>query len=220
MAETHHEPVVVIGLGRFGAAIAVELSRQGTDVLAIDESHDIVQSLSSELAQVVTADCTDLEALTQLGVGDFRQAVVAIGEHLEDNILVTSHLVDLGVGDIWAKATSAHHGRILERIGAHHVVFPEHDMGQRVAHLVSGNVLDYLRIDGDFAIAKLRPPKEILGVPLKDTDVRSKHGVTVVAVKCGDDAFTHVGLDTVIRDGDVILAVGHSDDIEHLGDGS
>src|SRR4029079_18238588 len=133
---------------------------------------------SVRLPHAVTADCTDIEALQQLGVGDFHRAVVAIGDHLEDSILVTSLLVDLGVRDIWAKATSTHHGKILERLGAHHVVFPEKDMGQRVAHLVSGNVLDYLQVDRDFALAKLRPPKEILGVPLAESTIRSKHGVT------------------------------------------
>jgi trk system potassium uptake protein TrkA len=211
-----HGPTVVIGLGRFGSAIALELTRQGDEVLAIDSSDRAVQEMSSELAQVVTADCTDLETLRQLGVGDFRHAVVAIGDHLEDSILVTSLLVDLEVPDIWAKATSAHHGRILERIGAHHVVFPEQDMGQRVAHLVSGNVLDYLRIDGDFALAKLHPPHEIINVPLSRSEIRSKHGVTVVAVKRGDDAFTYATNETVVGRDDVILAVGHSDDIEHL----
>lgn len=211
-----HGPTVVIGLGRFGSAIALELTRQGDDVLAIDSSNRTVQALSSELAQVVTADCTDLETLRQLGVGDFRHAVVAIGDHLEVSILVTSMLVDLGVPDIWAKATSAHHGRILERIGAHHVVFPEQDMGQRVAHLVAGNVLDYLRIDGDFALAKIRPPKDVIDVPLHRTEVRSKHGVTVVAVKHGDEAFTYATNETVLSRADVILAVGRSDDIERL----
>lgn len=107
MADTHHAPVVVIGLGRFGTAIALELERQGTEVLAIDRVNRTVQDLSSQLTHAVTADCTDMEALRQLGVGDFRRAVVAIGDHLEDSILVTSLLVDLEVRDIWAKATSA-----------------------------------------------------------------------------------------------------------------
>lgn len=218
MGENGHEPVVVIGLGRFGSALAVALEEQGTEVLAIDNSDKRVQSLAARLTQAVTADCTDIEALQQLGVGDFHRAVVAIGDHLEDSILVTSLLVDLGVPDIWAKATSTHHGRILERLGAHHVVFPEKDMGQRVAHLVSGNVLDYLQVDRDFALAKLRPPKEILGVPLAQSTIRSKHGVTVVAVKKGDGPFSYATNETVVERGDVILAVGPNADIEHLVD--
>jgi len=218
LGETNHEPVVVIGLGRFGTALALALEQQGTEVLAIDSSNRRVQGLSAELTQAVTADCTDPEALQQLGVGDFHRAVVAIGDHLEDSILVTSLLVDLEVPDIWSKATSAHHGRILERIGAHHIVFPEHDMGQRVAHLVSGNVLDYLQVDRDFALAKLRPPREIVRVALAESEIRSKHGVTVVAVKRGDGPFTYATNETVVDLDDVILAVGHNDDLDHLAD--
>lgn len=218
MGDTGHEPVVVIGLGRFGSALALALEEQGTEVLAIDNSDKRVQGLSARLTQAVTADCTDIEALQQLGVGDFHRAVVAIGDHLEDSILVTSLLVDLGIPDIWAKATSTHHGKILERLGAHHIVFPEKDMGQRVAHLVSGNVLDYLQVDRDFALAKLRPPKEILGVPLAESTIRSKHGVTVVAVKKGDGPFSYATNETVVERGDVILAVGPNADIQHLVD--
>jgi trk system potassium uptake protein TrkA len=220
LGETSREPVVIIGLGRFGTAIALELTRQGTEVLAIDSENRTVQDLSSELDQSVTADCTDIETLRQLGVGEYRRAVVAIGDDLEASILVTSLLVDLEIGDIWAKATSAHHGRILERIGAHHVVFPEHDMGQRVAHLVSGHMLDYLQVDRDFALAKLRPPREIVGVPLGRSTIRSKHGVTVVAVKSGHGSFSYATNETIVSRDDVILAVGHTDDIDELVEGS
>lgn len=215
MGDTH-QPVVVIGLGRFGAAIALELTRQGTDVLAIDGSRDVVTAVSRELDQVVTADCTDLETLRQLGVGDYRRAVVAIGGHLEDSILATSLLVDLGVSDIWARATTAHHGRILERIGAHHVVFPEQDMGQRVAHLVSGSALDYLRLDDGCALAKLRPPRGIVDVPLGSTEIRSRYGVTVVAIKRRDGQFTHADGDTVVSKGDIVLVIGADADVERL----
>ncbi|GAA4821585.1 TrkA family potassium uptake protein [Actinomycetospora corticicola] len=211
-----HEPVVVVGLGRFGAAIALELSRQGTEVLAIDSSRDVVQAVSRELSHVVTADCTDLETLRQLGVGDYRRAVVAIGDHLEDSILVTSLLVDLEVPDIWARAISAHHGRILERIGAHHVVFPEQDMGQRVAHLVSGTALDYLRLDDGCALAKLRPPRGLIDVPLGSSEIKDRYDVTVVSIKRRDEEFISATSDTVVRKGDIVLVVGRDEDVERL----
>jgi trk system potassium uptake protein len=216
LAETAQEPVVVIGLGRFGTAIALELTRQGCDVLAIDSSDRTVQSLSGELPQIVTADCTDLEALRQLGAGEYRRAVVAIGDDLEASIVVTSLLVDLGIRDIWAKATSDHHGRILERVGAHHVVFPEREMGERVAHLVSGHMLDYVQVEPDFALAKLRAPREITGVPLGESRIRSEHGITVVAVKTGQDRFTYASNETVVSRDDIVLVVGHTDDIDRL----
>lgn len=216
MVDIDREPVAVIGLGRFGRAIALELTRRGTEVLALDRSAREVQDLTGRLTQVVAADCTDIEALRQLGVDEFYRAVVAIGDDLEASILITSLLVELGVDDIWAKAISAHHGRILERIGAHHVVFPEHEMGERVAHLVSGRILDYMQVDDDFAMAKLRPPHEIVGVPLGESRLRAKHGVTVVAVKSDDGTFTYASHETTLTHNDVILAVGRNDDIDRL----
>jgi trk system potassium uptake protein TrkA len=216
LADRRNEPVVVIGLGRFGSSIALELTRHGTEVLAIDKDAKQVQSLAGRLTQVVTADCADLETLKQLGVPDFYRAVVAIGTDIEASILITSLLVELGIDDVWAKAITDHHGRILERVGAHHVVFPEHEMGERVARLVSGQMLDYMQVDKDFALAKIRPPREIVGMPLGESRLRSKYGVTVVAVKGQDGSFTYASRETVLTYDDVILAVGREEDIERL----
>ncbi len=213
-----NEPVVLIGLGRFGTAVALELNRRGVEVLAIDSSAKRVQAMAGRLTQVVTADCTDIEALRQLGVPDFYRAVVGIGSDIEASILVTSLLVELGIDDIWAKAITDHHGRILRRVGAHHVVYPEFEMGERVAHLVSGRILDYLQVDEDFALAKIYPPRESVGIPLGETKLRSKHGITVVAGKRSDGSFTYAGYDTVLTYDDVILVVGREVDIERLVD--
>jgi trk system potassium uptake protein TrkA len=216
LPDTRNEPVVVIGLGRFGSSIALELAKHGTEVLAIDKDAKQVQSLAGRLTQVVTADCTDLEALKQLGVPDFYRAVVAIGTDIESSILITSLLVELEIEDVWAKAITEHHGRILQRVGAHHVVFPEHEMGERVARMVSGQMLDYLQVDKDFALAKIRPPREIVGVPLGESGLRAKYGVTVVAVKGPDGQFTYASYETTLTYDDVILAVGREEDIERL----
>jgi trk system potassium uptake protein TrkA len=207
---------VVIGLGRFGSALALELAHRGTEVLAIDNNAKLVQSLSGQLTHIVTADSTDIEALRQLGVADFYRAVVAIGTDMEASILTTSLLVDLEIDDIWAKAITRQHGRILERIGAHHVVFPEHDMGLRVAHLVSGKVQDYLEVDEDFAIVKTQPPKEAVGVALGETGLRSKYGVTVVSVETQGEPFTYATADTVLMYGDTIIVSGKVDDVERF----
>jgi trk system potassium uptake protein TrkA len=216
LGDHNNEPVVVIGLGRFGSALALELTRRGTEVLAIDSNEKQVQAMAGRLTQVVTADCTDIEALRQLGVPDFYRAVVGIGSNIEDSILVTSLLVEVGIEDIWAKAITDHHGRILQRVGAHHVVFPEHEMGERVAHLVSGRMLDYLQVDKNFALAKIRPPREAIGTPLGESRLRSKYGVTVVAVKTPDGTFTYATRDTVLTYDDIILAVGREEDVEAL----
>jgi trk system potassium uptake protein TrkA len=216
LADAGHEPVVVIGLGRFGTALALELARTGTEVLAVDSREQLVQSLAGRLTHVVTADSTDADALRQLGVPDFRRAVVGIGTDIEASILTTSLLVDLGVGDIWAKAISREHGRILERVGAHHVVLPEHDMGERIAHLVSGRILDYVEVDEDFAMAKTRAPKQLVGVRLGDSRLRARLGVTVVSVKRADEDFTYATVDTVLQAGDIILVVGRIAAIEQF----
>ncbi|SEG11665.1 trk system potassium uptake protein TrkA [Thermomonospora echinospora] len=201
-------PVVVIGLGRFGSSLALELARQGTEVLAIDHRPKVVQAMAGQLTHIATADATDIEALRQLGVPDFHRAVVGIGSDIEASILTTSLLVELEIADIWAKAVSRQHGRILERIGATHVVLPEHDMGERVAHMVGGRMLDYIAVDENFALAKTRPIREIVGTPLGETGLRRKHGVTVVSVKSEGEEFTYATPDTVLQYGDLIIIAG------------
>lgn len=216
MADHRDEPVVVIGLGRFGSALALELAERGTEVLAIDSRPKIVQALSGELTHAVAADCTDMEALRQLGVPDFSRAVVGIGTDIESSILTTSLLVELDIEDIWAKAISREHGRILDRIGAHHVVFPEHDMGERVAHLVSGRMLDYVEVDENHAIAKIKPSRDIVGVPLRESRVRSRYGLTVVSVKTDDGDYSYATPDTVLNYSDLILVLGRINDVERF----
>lgn len=222
MADIRTESVTVIGLGRFGSALALELTKLGTEVLGIDTDRKRVQNLSGELPNVVVADSTDIEALRQLGIGEFRRAVVAIGSDIQASILTTSLLAELEVPDIWAKALSRQHGHILDRVGAHHVVLPEHDMGERVAHLLTGRMLDYIQVDEDFAMAKTKPPRDIVSVPLRDTRLRARYGVTVVAVKSqakgAAASFTYATPDTVLMYGDVILVVGSMRDVERFAE--
>ncbi|MEJ5946073.1 TrkA family potassium uptake protein [Pseudokineococcus basanitobsidens] len=214
MADRLH-PVVVIGLGRFGTALATGLIEQGGEVLAVDSSPAVVQRLSGQLGQVVTADATDVDALRELGVQDFDRAVVAIGTHQHASILVTSLLDELGVESIWAKALDRQHARILRRVGAHHVVLPEEEMGSRVAHLVSGEVSDYLRVSDDWVLATARPPQDLVGVPLGESGLRRRHRVTVVSVKpAGSAEFTYTDATTVLGYGDEILLAGRTADVD------
>jgi len=209
--------VAVIGLGRFGTALALELARGGTEVLAVDSRPDIVQRLSGQLGQVVIADSTDPDALAEIGIADFNRVVVAIGNDLEASILTTALLAELEIRDIWAKAVSRQQATILERVGAHHVVFPEQDMGERIAHLVAGRLLDWVELDPQWVFAKTRPPREIVGVPLGETGLRKKHRVTVVSVKPEHEStYTHAGMDTVLTYGSVIVIAGRPDDVERF----
>ncbi|GAB3558027.1 potassium channel family protein [Spelaeicoccus albus] len=207
-----HAPVLVVGLGRFGAATANRLTQLGREVLAVERDPQLAQEWSGQLTHVVEADSTNIEALRHIGAGDFSIAVVGIGTSIEASVLTTANLVDLGIGQIWAKAISPSHGKILGRIGAHHVLYPETDAGDRVAHLVSSRMLDYIEFDeGYFGIVKMRPPKEIQGFTLGESSVRRKYGVTVVGVKSPGQDFTYAQPDTRVNKQDTIIVAGQTD---------
>jgi trk system potassium uptake protein TrkA len=212
----HNAPVLVIGLGRFGAGAAGQLDRLGREVLAVDESLALAQKWAERVTHAVQADARSIEALRQLGARDFSVAVVAVGSSIEASVLITANLVDLGIPQIWAKAISQSHGKILSRIGANHVIYPEAEAGERVAHLVSGRMLDFIEFDDDFAMVKMYPPKSIRGIPLSETDIRKKFGVTVVGVKAPGNEFTYATADTVISNHDLIIVSGKSSAIERF----
>ncbi len=203
--------ILVIGLGRFGAAMAETLVELGHEVLAVDADQKIVQSYAGQLTHVVEADTTNEEALRQIGAEDFDCAVVAIGTDIEASILTTSVLVDLGVETIWAKADSFAHGRILERVGATNVVFPEHEMGERVAHLVAGRALNYIEFEDGFALVETKPPREYVGKTLGDAGIRKAHGVTVVCVKRRGEDFSYATPETVLGADDLLIVAGKTE---------
>lgn len=208
--------VVVIGLGRFGGAVAKSLSQLGHDVLAIDEDLALVQTWSDQLTHVVQSDSRSIDALRRLGVADFPHAVVGIGSDIEASVLTVLALSELGVPDIWAKAVTANHGKILEKTGAHHVVYPEAAMGERVAHLVTGKMIDFIEFDDGFAIVKTRPPREALGKTLAQSALRTKHGVTVVGVKRPREDFTYAKPTTVVVEGDLLIVSGPTAIVERF----
>lgn len=198
----------MIGMGRFGSSLARELMRNGHEVLGIDSDERLVQQMSNELTQTVKADTTDEAVLRELGIADFDSAVVAIGADIEASILTTSLLLQLGVKNVWAKANSDSHGRILRQLGAHHVIFPEYDMGLRVAHMVSGESLEYVPIDEDFVMVKTYVPHVFDGMPLSEAKIRATYGVTVVATSSGDGKYTPAFPDTILRSGHQIVVAG------------
>ena len=201
------DSVAVIGLGRFGTSLALELMSSGTEVLGIDADEDIVQSLNGELTQVVRADSTRLDVLRQLAVGEFDRVVLAIGNDITASILTASLLLQLQVPVIWAKAVDEQHGAVLEQLGVHHVVYPEKDMGRRVAHLVRGAALDFIEIAPGYAIVKAPAPSTIQGKPLGETGIRKTHGVTIAAYH-HNGTWTNADNSTVLDPDDTILVVG------------
>ncbi len=202
------DPVLVVGLGRFGSSVAEHLEDLGHEVLAVDHNAERVQHWSGRLTSTVELDCTSDEALRQIGAGDFRWAVVAIGSDIESSLLTVGVLSDLGVRCIWAKALTVAHGRLLERIGVARVIYPEREMGERVAHVLTGRMLDYIEFDDDFALVKTTPHRDMLDKPLGETGVRSRHGVTVICVKRPGEDFSYATAETVVREGDVIVVAG------------
>lgn len=200
----------MVGLGRFGSAAARALVELDHEVLGIDEDQRRVAEHRDVLTHVVQADSTDLRVLEQVGASEFSHAVVAIGADLEASILTVAALVDVGVPEIWAKAMTEAHARILARVGAHQVVFPEAQMGERVAHLLAGRMLEFLALDEGFALVELCAPRSVTGRSLGDIGVRARFGITVVCVKPVGGAFTYATAETVLRAGDIIVVAGET----------
>ena len=211
-----HDNVVVIGLGRFGGAVAESLVNLGHEVLGIDFDEDIVQDWSDRLTHVVEADATDTDAMRQLGIQEFSRAVVGIGTNLETSVLTVLTLTEIGVTEIWAKATSVKHGKILSQVGARHVIYPEAEMGERVAHLITGRMLDYIEFDDGFAIAKVRAPQEAVGQSLAEIGLRTKWGVTVVGTKLPGEDFTYARPETVVPSGCILIVAGDTTKVEQF----
>jgi trk system potassium uptake protein len=209
--------VLLVGLGRFGGAMAEAPGRLGHEVLAVDADRQRVQEWSGRLHDVVQADPTDAVAMRQLGASDFEVAVVAIGSDIEASILpVRLGTRWLGVKQIWSKAITAAHGRILQRVGAAHVGYPEGSMGERVAHLISGKILDYIECDDGFTIVKTRAPREAWGRSLADSALRARHGVTVIGVKGPNADFTYATPDTGVNAGDLLIVCGSNPRVENF----
>lgn len=208
--------MLVIGLGRFGAATAGQLQRLGREVLAVDEDAGLVQKWAERVTHAVQADARSLDALRQIGADEFSIAVVATGSSIESSVLITANLVDLKVPQIWAKAISKSHGKILARIGANHVIYPEAEAGERVAHLLSGRMIDFIEFDDDFVLVKMYPPKPIRGLTLTESHVRSKYRITVVGVKSPGKPFTYATEQTVVSNHDLIIVSGTEADIDRF----
>ncbi len=215
---THEGEFIVIGLGRFGSSLACTLIDMGHEVLGIDADPVRVQEHSGLLTHVAEADTTSMQALRQLGVADAVTVAVCIGADVEASVLTTAALADLEIPNIWAKAFTEPHGRILTRVGAHNVVFPEAEMGKRVAHLLTQEFIEYFALDEDFVLIEAVTPPWLVGEPLGDTNLRRDYKVTIVCIKPADGAFTYAESATVLGANDLIVVAGHRADIARFAD--
>jgi trk system potassium uptake protein len=210
---------VVIGLGRFGTAVARTLHQLGYEVLALDnDSERVRQAAGEDLAtQVLEADATDPEALRQVGIREFGVVVVAIGSALEQSILATLNAKSLGVAHVVAKAISPIQGTVLQKVGADRVVYPESDMGRNVAlSLTSDGILESLQLDNEHSIVEVCAPEEFAGIPLQELDLRHRYGVNILAIRHGDKFNINPGPKDFMKTGDVIVIIGANRDLDRL----
>ncbi len=212
---------VVIGLGRFGSAVAAELSDLGHEVLAVDQSEEYVQAIASHVTHAVAGDARDPAVLRALGVRNYDCAIVAVGEDVGNSALITLNLKELGVSQVICKAKSHVHRRVLEKIGADRVVFPEHEMGVKLAQgLSSSNVLNFIELSEDFGIVETAIPRAWHFKAIKELDVRAKYRVNIIAMRKGKDGALNVapGPDYVMEPGDAAVALGRTEDVNRLQD--
>ena len=199
---------IVVGLGRFGRAIAETLCQDGAEVLGVDCRMDLVEAMRDELTQTVQMDAMDRDALETLGIQDFDIAFVTMGSDIRASGTIVLLLKELGARRVIAKAHDDFHGRMLEKLGADQVLFPERDMGRRVAHnLVSGNVIEFMELSTQYSMAEIRPKPEWVGKTLEKLAMRSSMDINVVAIRNGDEVNAMPQPETVIREGDLMLVV-------------
>jgi len=207
----------VIGIGRFGSSLVRELTRMGNEVLAIDIDADRVNDAIEYCTHAVQADTMDESTLKALGIRNFDVVVVAIGDNVQANILTTIMLKELGVKKVIAKAQTTLHGKVLEKIGADLVIYPERDMAIKLARsLVSVNFLEQIDLSPDFGIIELFAPRAFLNHSLADLALRKKMRVTILAIKRGNEIIVAPAPDEVLKNGDVLVALGGNEALELL----
>ncbi|KRE96872.1 potassium uptake system protein [Paenibacillus sp. Soil766] len=208
---------VVVGLGRFGSSLSRELMKLGHEVLGIDLDEEIVNDMSDELTHSVVADATDEDVLKSLGIRNFDCAVIAIGDDIQSSILTAIVMKDLGVNQVVAKALSELHGKVLTKLGVDRVVYPERDMGIRVAHqLVTPNLLDYIEISKDYTIVELSVPKRLCGFSIRQLDPRAKYGCSVVAINKQTGVIIAPQAGDVVNENDIMVIIGTNNQINEF----
>ena len=208
---------VVIGLGRFGAEMALKLYECGEDVLAIDSDENIIDKLADRVTKAVAADARDLDVLRKLGVEDFDRAVVAVGSDLAASALITMNLKTLGVPFIICKAHDDTYREILEKLGADRVIIPEWEMADKLARgLTTAGVMEYIELSSEYGIVEMAPPAEWLGKTIRGLELRSRYGANVIAVRRGENLHIPPEIDKPLEDSCVLVVLGSCKVLEKL----
>lgn len=208
---------LVLGLGRFGSSLAITLCQKGAEVLAVDRNMERVEEHRSLLTEVIQADTMDKSVLEEIGVENFDVAIVTIGSDIRTSGTVTMLLKEMGVKYVIAKADDEFHGRMLTKLGADKVIFPERDMGQRMAHnLLSEKILDFIELSPDYSLMEIRPQASWLNKPLRELNLRSRHQINIVAIRTGDNVNAMPDMNTCIGESDVLLVVAATRSLSEL----
>ncbi len=212
------QQVIVVGLGRFGSAVARELQVLGHEVLGVDQDESNVNEIAPDVTHAIQLDASDEDALRAAGASDFSVAVVAMSSNAQASIFATMALKKLGVANVISKAGSELHGSILERVGADRVVYPEREMGIDVAHTIAApHVLDYIDLAPAFGIQKMRPPESMVGRTLRELDLPGRHGVTLLALARGERIVVNPEPSERVEEDDALVVAGPDDRLERLG---
>jgi len=210
---------VVIGLGKFGFNVAKTLYELGQEVTAIDTDKDVIQKISSHSTQAVVTDATSAENLLALGVNDVDVAVVSLGERMDASILIALHLKEMGIREIWVKAISDEHGKILKRIGVDEVIHVEKEMAERVSQrLARPNVIDYLSVSEGYSIQEIPVSEDFIGKTLRALDLRKKYDINIIAIKevIPEGIIINPEADFVLKDSDIMVILGSDKDLDRL----
>lgn len=213
------ESFLVIGMGRFGQSLAAELSNLGHEVLVIDRSEERIAAMADRVTHAVIGDAKDENVIRSLGARNFDVAVVAMADNIEDSVLVTIMLKELGVKKVIAKAQSMLHMKVLERVGADSTVFPERDMGKRLAqHLSAKNIIDFIELSEEHSIVEAEAPRAWFGKSLAELNIRSRYGLNIIAVRdrLAHDLTVSPAAEYVIKEGDILIVIGENGDIKKL----
>lgn len=212
---------IVLGLGRFGSAVATTLAEMGYEVLGVDTDVERVNDLKNKITEVVQADISDEKVLTELGAKNFDAAIVGVGSNLESSILTTIILKEMGVKYIIAKAQNNFHAKVLEKIGVDKIVFPERDMGIRIARsLITPNIKDYIELEPDYSVIEIEAPSDFEDKTLSELDLRNKYGINVLAIKRDNNFHISPPAKDVIKKGDFLIVIGETEKITKLANKS
>ncbi|MBE6024686.1 MAG: TrkA family potassium uptake protein [Cellulosilyticum sp.] len=208
---------VVFGLGRFGTSLAMTLAEAGYEVMAVDQSEEKVQDISTFVTHAVQADATDLDTLKALGIRNFDVAIVAMGKDMQSSIMATLLLKELEVPYVVAKASTDTHKKVLEKLGADRIISPEQDMGKRLANnLIAGNIIDYIQLSHDYSIMEISILPEWRDHSIMELDIRAKYGINIIAVERGTEIYVTPKPECILKENDLLVIVGNNKSIQEL----